>query len=502
VLARAAWAACACSTTVLPALAQSTGGLRISPVLDTTLSAVHRSSQTLAADDTVMQVRPGVQIAAGPPGGRLRGRLDYALDAIYRSRPDLIGQPQGQSDSLQNHLNATLYAELVERWAFVDASASISQQALSAYGQQSVDGTQRNSNRSELSQLALRPYVQGQLADWATYRVGLSADASHAQGSATPNAHSTGAIVTLASPSSGTWLGWSASGNQQRSTFGGLSTDSSRLSLSLLVRPDPEWNGSLRGGQESTTIGSLYRQTYNNWGGDLRWTPSPRTTLLIGGDQRYFGGAHQVLLEHRFPSSSVRYTSNRDAYNAASGAGFGQALTVYQILYAQFASLQPDPMLREQLVRDTLLTLHLDGNAMVAGGFVNGGTTVQRRDDLSLSYVGRRSSFTLQAFGSVTSRIDSTAPGVDRTPVRQAGFSATVGYRLAPASTLNFSVSGLRTQGTATQAGNQLKSAALSWALQFSKSLGVSLSGRYSDFGGAINPYREAALGASLNLRY
>jgi hypothetical protein len=86
--------------------------------------------------------------------------------------------------------------------------------------------------------------------------------------------------------------------------------------------------------------------------------------------------------------------------------------------------------------------------------------------------------------------------------VRQAGFSATVGYRLAPASTLNFIASGLRTQGTATQAGNQLKSAALSWALQFSKSLGGSLSGRYSDFGGAINPYREAALSASLNLRY
>jgi uncharacterized protein (PEP-CTERM system associated) len=503
VIARAACAACAVfANLVLPAAAQNAGGLRIKPVFDTTLSAVHRSGSTQQGpgDDAVLQIHPGVQLAAG--AGRVRGQLDYGLNVIHHTQA-VAGQDQ--ADTLQNNLNAAFNAEVVERWAFVNATATITQQVLSAYGQQSVDGTQANSNRSEVTQVALRPYVQGQLAGWATYRVGLAADATHAQGSPTPDSHNTGANVTLGSASTGALLGWSATGTQQHTAFGSQNTDNSRVSVSLLIRPDPEWNGSLRGGFETTSVGSLYRKTYSNWGGDLRWTPSSRTTAQFGMDQRYFGASHQLLLEHRFPSSSVRYTNIRDVNSAASGAGVGQPVTVYQMLYAQLASLQPDPTLRDQLVRDTLLTQHLDGNAMVAGGFVNGGTTVQRRDDLSLTYLGRRSTFTLQAFSSTTRRIDTTTAGVDTAPVQQAGLNATVSYRLTPQTSVNLSGSSLRTPGTETQAGNRLKSAALSMSSQINKGLSASLSARYSAFDGATGPtgpYREAALSASLNLRF
>jgi uncharacterized protein (PEP-CTERM system associated) len=482
---------------VLPAVAQNAGGLRITPLLDTSVTAVHSTSPAAQGDDSVLQVHPGVQIAAG--AGRLRGRLEYGLNAIYHSRS---APGQGQADSLQNNLNAALNAEVIERWAFVDATASITQQAISAYGQQSVDGTQLNSNRTEVSQLSIRPRAQGNLASWMTYQIGLSADATHARGAAQPDSHNTGVTLNLGSPSTGALFGWSALGSQQRTSFGGQATDSRRVSLSLLVRPNPEWSGSLRAGQETTSVASVYRQTYNNWGGDLRWTPSVRTTILISGDERYYGRGHQIQLEHRFPSSSVRYTSIRDVNNAANGAGVGQPTSLYQLFYVQFASVQPDPTLRDQLVRDTLLSLHLDGNAVVAGGFVNGGTSLQRRDDLALTYVGRRSSLTLQAFSSDTRRIDTNTVGVDTTPVRQAGLNATVSYRLTPIANVNLSGSGLRTQGTATQAGNRLKSASLSWANQFTKYVGTSLSARYSVFDGTINPYRESALSASLNLRF
>jgi uncharacterized protein (PEP-CTERM system associated) len=500
VLARAVWAVGA-GLTALPAAAQVAGGLRITPSLETTVSAVHQSSGLAQGDDALLQVHPGVQITAG--GGRLRGRLDYGLNAIYRSQSAAGQLPgQGQGESLQNNLNAALNAELVERWLFVDTTATIAQQAISAYGQQSVDGTQLNANRTEVSQVSIRPHAQGSLAGWMSYQVGLSADISHAQGSAAADSRNTGLNLTLGSPRSGTVFGWSVLGTQQNSNFGGRSTDSGRLLLSLLIRPDPDWNASLRGGQETTSMGSLYRQTYNNWGGDLRWTPSPRSTLLVSTDERYFGRSHQVLLEHRFANSSLRYTSNRGASNDANGAGVGQPVTVYQMFYAQLASAQPDPTLRDQLVRDTLLALHLDGNAVVAGGYAYGGATLQRRDDLSITYVGRRSSFTLQAFSSDTRRIDTTTPGVDTTPVRQQGLTGTVSYRLTPTANLNFSGSGLRTASTATQAGNRLKSGSLSWSQQLSKFVSLSAMARYSAFDGDINPYRESALSASLSLRF
>lgn len=493
-----ACAACA-GLAALPAAAQNAGGLRITPVLDTTLSVVRSTLPVLQGqgDDVVLQVRPGVQITAG--SGRVRGTLDYALNAIQHSQS---APGQGQGDSLQNNLNAALNAEVLERWVYVDANASITQQAISAYGQQSVDGAQINTNRTEVSRLSVKPYARGKLADWAVYQVGFSADVSHSRGTAVPDSHGTGVNLSLGSPSGGTLLGWSALATQQRTTFSGRASDNGRLSVSLLVRPAPEWNGALRGGQETTSVGSFYRRTYNNWGGDLRWTPSVRTTASVSADRRYFGDGYQVLLEHRFASSSIRFSSNRDANNTANGAGVGQPITLYQLLFAQLASAYPDPALRDQVVRDTLRTLQLDPNAVVGGGFASGGTTVQRRDDLSMTYVGRRTTFTLQAFSSDTRRIDTTTAAVDTTPVRQAGLNATASYRLTPTSNLNLTGSGLRTRGTATQAGNQLKSVALTWGTQLSPYLSTRLGARYSAFDGAANPYRESALSASLNLRF
>jgi hypothetical protein len=67
---------------------------------------------------------------------------------------------------------------------------------------------------------------------------------------------------------------------------------------------------------------------------------------------------------------------------------------------------------------------------------------------------------------------------------------------------VNLIGSSLRTPSTATQQGNRLKSISLSGAQQFSKYVSTSLSVRYIAFDGAINPYREAGLSATLNLRF
>ncbi len=495
-LARAAWAVCA-GWAALPAAAQNAGALRITPTLDSTLTAVHSTRLNVPDNQTILQIRPGVQLQAS--GGRVRGRLDYGLSAFYRS-PSVAGQ--GQIDNFQNRLNAVLDAEVVERWAFVDATATITQQALSAYGQQSVDGTQINSNRSEVSQVSIRPRAQGVVAGAVSYQVGLSADATHAAGAATPDSNNLGLSVTLGQARGGGVLGWSALGTQQRVTFGSRSTESGRLALSLLIRPDFGWSGSLRGGHETTSVTSVYRQSHDNWGGELRWTPSPRTTALVSADRRYFGRAYQVQLEHRFANSSLRFTSIQDANNTANGAGVGQPITIYQALYNQFASVQPDPTLRDLLVRSTLLSLRLDGNAVVPGGFVNGGSSLQRRDDLALTYTARRSAFTLQAFSSDTRRIDTLSAGVDATPVRQEGLNAVISYRLTPTSNVNLGASGLRTHSTATQPGNRLKSATLSWSDQITPFVNVGASARHSAFDAQVNPYRESALSATLNLRF
>ena len=183
--------------------------LRVSTGVDLTISTVDSTLQGQGGD-IVTQVRPSLQLSSR--SGRVRGSLDYSLDAIHHSR-QYAGN--GQADSLQNALNATLSAEAVPNWAYVDAYANISQRALSPFGQQSVDATQVNANRSEVSQVGIKPYVRGVLGGLVSYQVVLSADAMHAKGAAAPDSGTTSVSLSLTPAQGGARFGWSFQANEQ-----------------------------------------------------------------------------------------------------------------------------------------------------------------------------------------------------------------------------------------------------------------------------------------------
>ena len=479
------------------AAAQAAGALRIVPTADASVSVLNSSLP--GGNDTVVSLRPGVLMSA--QSGRLRFSVDYGLSALHHLGSD---GTQGQADTLQNALNATLNANLLDRWLFLDASARISQQSISAYGQQSVDGLQYNSNRTEVSQFSIQPSARGQISDVATVQLNLNADATHARNGNAPGSHTTGANFTIASASGASRLGWSGQVSTQSTAYagGGSKSDDTRVVLSLLARIDLDLSATLRAGQETTAVGSVYRQHYSNWGGDLRWVPNNRTTANLSLDERYFGRSYLASLEHRMARSSLRFSSTRDVTSGAGTNGVGAPVTVYQLLYTQFASLQPDPVLRDQLVRDFLLSIRQDPNAQVSGGFLNGGTTLQRRDDLALSYAGLRSTLIVQAFNSSSRRIDTDATADQMEPVRQLGLSTSLSYRLTPTASLSLTGSRVRTLSSATQEGNQLSSASLALSQQLSRYVNTALSARYAVFHGPTNPYHETALNATLGLRF
>ena len=58
------------------------------------------------------------------------------------------------------------------------------------------------------------------------------------------------------------------------------------------------------------------------------------------------------------------------------------------------------------------------------------------------------------------------------------------------------------TKATLTQPSNDLKSAALTWTEKLGRRTNASLSTRYSVFNSATDPYREAAVTATLVMRF
>jgi uncharacterized protein (PEP-CTERM system associated) len=262
----------------------------------------------------------------------------------------------------------------------------------------------------------------------------------------------------------------------------------------------------VRGGQESTDVIGTERARYSNWGAGAKWTPNERTVATIDTDERYFGRSRRITLEHRLPLSSFRFSSTNDASTSSNPNGVGAPVTLYQLYDALLLSRYPDPFERDVAVRDLLRSLGQDGNTIVSGGFVSSAVTLQRREDLGWTYGGRRATFSVQAFRSQTTTLDSTAlqagNPAGNPAVRQQGYTGSLSYRLTPTASTSLTGSRLMTPATGSSGSTDLKSLSLGWTDQLSRFVSTSLTARYSVFHSLISPYRETALTATLALRF
>ena len=483
------------------ASAQDTGGTRsltITPSFETGLTYTHRSRAVDASngDDLILQLRPGVQVSSR--SGRVQGSLSYSLGGIYRA-----GRTDGHT--LENNLSASAKAELVENWMFIDGLASITQQSLSAFGEQNVGTTSvSNANRAEVGNVSLTPFVAGRFGEFAAYKASLTAAATNTRRSLANDSTSTGGALGLNSLSAGTVFGWGLNATWQEVDFRqGRTTENGRVTASLNIVPDIEYSFALRVGQESTNVGSLDTRTYDNWGATARWTPSPRTSAVLDTDRRYFGNSHKLSLEHRMARSSIRISSVRDASNGSDSRSINVPVTLYQLISARLAAQEPDPVRRDQLVLAEIASIPgADSNQVVGAVPLSTGITLVRRDDVGFSYSGLRTTFNVLAFSSDSRVLDNPlqAPGEGR--VRQWGYTGSVGYKLNPLDAINLTGSQQHTLGNEIRRGNDLKSLSLGWTGQLGRRTSASLTARYTVFNSDTNPYKESSLGGSLSLRF
>ena len=445
--------------------------------------------------DFVTQLSPGLRWDSR--SGRVVGSLSYALSLSHHSR-GYDGQ------NIHNRLSATLSAEAVPSVLYVDASANISQQNVSAFGTQSAPGSsQYNPNRIEVGTLSVSPHLRGVFGSAVNYEARLSASATNGRRSIAADSTAVGGTLSLSSAVGGAPIGWGLVGSRTKVDFrAGRETVNDRLSANLQFIPDADLIFTLRGGQEATDVANVQRTSYNNWGVGVTWRPDPRTRVQADTDDRYFGRSYRVLLDHRMASSSVQFSSSRDITNARDPNGSGQRVSLYDIFFAQFASLVPDEIQRDLVVRAFLLAQGLDPNATVAGGFINTAVTLQQSHQLTLSYAGLRMAASVNAFANNSKVIDATGSTTAREPTRQWGYMANASYRLSPTQSLVLAGSRLITQPTPTNPGSALKSLSLSYSDQIARRTTMSLGARYSVFNSSIDSYREAAISASLSQRF
>jgi uncharacterized protein (PEP-CTERM system associated) len=441
----------------------------------------------------ITQISPGFRWVRN--GGRVQGAVDYTLNAKFYSKQD-------EADARQNSLAATIRVEAIENWLYADALASIAQEAISPFGSPVSQSLSVNENATEVRRFSVSPYARGRVFGAATYEVRWKLVRARGSRDVASNSDLDSKLISLGSANE-TKLGWGLVASRQKVDFGsGANSTSDRLNLQGSWAVLPELRLGLTGGSESTDVVGGTRRTYDNWGWTAQWTPTPRTDLSVLSEHRYFGNAHNVRFTHRMRRSTWIYTDTRGSSSGGDSAGAGQPVSLYSLYFNLFAAQEPDPVVRDQLVRAFLLAIGQDPGALVSGGFLTSEVTLQRRQDLALAIQGVRSSVSLQAYRSETRTLQETGSLLSTAPIDQVGYTVSFSYRLTPSSSMSLVGSRQRTASSGTLPESDLQSASISLSSVLGRYASTSFALRYSDFNSVSNPYREAAVTASLTVRF
>ncbi len=455
-------------------------------------------SATDKESDLIIGVSPGIQM--GGQSGRVRGFLNYALTGNFYARND-------DSSSFTNFLNASVNAEAVENWLFIDANASISQQFISPFGTQSPNVGLNNSNRTEVTTVNVAPYVQGQIAGQVNYVGRAFYTFTDSGTSQAANSTVWGALLGFDSTTRWSRLSWGLDFTYREAKFSGQRSEFDQLNvLSLNYAVTPELRVSVRGNVETSNLTTFDTETTSGWGGGLRWTPSPRTNLVLEYDQRVFGNSHLFSFDYRTPRT-VWAISNRQGLSTGQfNSGRGNPGSPFDLLFAQFAAIEPDPVARAQLVNNFLRANGIDPNSALNTGYLPNQVVLERRQEGSVSWLGQRSTvifnvYQTQSENVAAAALDPNDPFSGGNTIKWRGASATWSHRLTPRATLSVSGSGQRTTQDFGDQETTLWTGMAMWSNQVAQRVSVSLSARYQTQSGTAS-YNEAALLATLNMTF
>ena len=288
------------STLLNNAVAADTGGddrpFYLTPTLSGNLTATDNVNLSASdkQSDLILQLSPGLQL--GGRSGRVRGFLNYNLTASFYAN-------EREASTFYNTLNAQVSAEAVPNRAFVDASASISQQYISPFGRQSPDPSLNNPNRTEVSTITVAPRVEGQLAGQVDYVGRLFYGYTSSGTSLASDSSAFGALLSFDSTTRWSRLGWglnfsyrSVDFSEGRREFDQLNwvtlryeVARSRLSCAAMSRPatPPAWTPKRTPAMAADCAGTR-----------------PRTEAIAEYDTRIFGSSH---LRRQLPPRTVWY---------------------------------------------------------------------------------------------------------------------------------------------------------------------------------------------------
>ena len=451
----------------------SAGEWKITPTISVNETATDNValSSTNKKGDLVTDISPGIRIDGS--GGRVKLHFDYQLH-------NLVYAQESSRNQLQNALNAAGTLEALENWFFIDASGNISQQSVSAFGGSSSStavNANDNGNTTETSTFRISPYFRGALGNFADYQLRYNLSSTHSKSALSNDSRSQELVASLKGVTSLTSLGWSLEASSQTVGYStGRDNENDRLRGVLTYYIDPQFRVSLIGGRESNNYQSLNKESHTIKGAGFDWSPTERTQISASRENRFFGNSNSFSFTHRTEGSAWKYSESKDAtvQTNQQSSTFG---TNFDLYFSLYSSAIPDPVLRTAYVNALLAASGITPSALLQGGFLTNGVTLQHRRELSFALLGARNTVTFAASQSQSESLSQGAgTGINLGAgfsnvqnIRQRTASVNWSHKLTALSSLTGSYAHLNSRGTGT---SSLETTQKMFNLNFTTQLG------------------------------
>lgn len=447
--------------------------------------------------DWIAEISPGLRLSG--ESARLKAFVDY-------TRRELMYARDSDRKNSQNSLNAFGTFKAVEQLLFVDFSAGISQQAISAFGTQSSGATLNNANETETRTVRLSPYLKGELGGFANYELRYSATSMRTASATASGMDQAEWLAKLEGSTPFSRVQWAFDAAHQTYDYTlGRETESSNARLRLSYLVDTGLKLTAIGGREENNFISLDKESHNTSGFGLEWNPTTRTRLFLERERRFFGNSHRFSFSHRTPRTAVNFSDTRNVAASPNNLAGGGAGNIYDLLFQQMASVEPDPVQRDILVNNFLQANGIAPNTPVTSGFLNSGPTVSRQQTLSFAWLGVRNTLTLTATQGETQRLGLlTAAGEDLAAsgtVRQRGVSLALSHKLSALSNLNFQAS-RQSSSSASGLSTSTRNFNLSLIHKLGPNTAMTVGMRRVLFDNQLNPYTENAFLGTLRMQF
>jgi uncharacterized protein (PEP-CTERM system associated) len=403
---------------------------------------------TGARSEFITEISPGIRV--GAKTARLKAALDYSLSEYFYAKHS---QPRRSVQSL----GGSALLEVLDDFAFVDLSANISQQRVSAFGSPSPGAFSANPNMTETRTFSVSPYVRGRLGTFANYELRYATTAQSTELTNDDETFTDQWSGALSGATGSQKITWSLNGTSQRVRYGDratLNSDSASARVNYLAAQEYRFWAS--GGRESNDYGSSGETSYSTRAVGVDWTPGSRTSASLSRERRFFGDSNNLSISHRMRQAMIKVSHGKTVTAIPNQVGALSLGTNYDYWYAQFESIA-NPATRAAFTRFFLAINGFDPNGPVVGLFLAQRLSVQEQTQASIALTGVRNTVTLT--GSRTrSRavLDLIGLGDDfdtATDIVQKSAGVTWSFQLNPASSLNAGF--LRSDAIGSGAGSQ-----------------------------------------------